>query len=247
MLLGLIYAIIIVIILAWLHIRGYMSRRLSLLLLMVSLIVTGPLLGGVPDPVTPIAQVVHGMVSGGFGLALLIGLAALIVITLLAGRAFCGYVCPLGVSQELLSRLGLRRIKIGGDRSEKVRLLMFPVFMLLFALTEIYVRISPFQAFSLVPATYSIALFSLIAIASLFLYRPWCTLLCPFGAIASLAARASPFRPRIDAGRCVECGLCKRICPTVQPLMNDSMSECYQCNRCVEACPKDAIEVSFRQ
>jgi Fe-S-cluster-containing hydrogenase component 2 len=75
-------------------------------------------------------------------------------------------------------------------------------------------------------------------IASTFIYRPFCRYICPFGAIASLVGRFSPFKiRRTDA--CLDCGICEKICPTLEAYRESNKGECYLCYRCIEFCKNE--------
>ncbi|MBQ9761486.1 MAG: Coenzyme F420 hydrogenase/dehydrogenase, beta subunit C-terminal domain [Oscillospiraceae bacterium] len=44
-----------------------------------------------------------------------------------------------------------------------------------------------------------------------------CASICPKGCISMAADREGFLRPVVDAGRCVDCGLCQRACPVLHP------------------------------
>jgi len=84
----------------------------------------------------------------------------------------------------------------------------------------------------------------IISIASVFLYRPWCRFLCPFGALSALTSRLT--RNKLERTEdCTECGLCEKICPTQEAAANSKKTECYYCNRCVDICPVNAIKLTM--
>jgi len=79
--------------------------------------------------------------------------------------------------------------------------------------------------------------------ASLFVYRPWCHFLCPFGLLGWLVEQVSLFRPRINREECKECELCVQACPG--QAMADFYAgkklhaDCFACGACIEACPRE--------
>ena len=48
---------------------------------------------------------------------------------------------------------------------------------------------------------------------SLFVGRPYCRYLCPYGALLGLAARVSKWRPTVTPDTCTQCRLCETSCP----------------------------------
>jgi len=71
-----------------------------------------------------------------------------------------------------------------------------------------------------------------------FLYRPVCRILCPFGVLFSVFAEFSLFRlRRTDA--CISCRKCENVCPAGTARAEDPKRECYLCGRCIDTCPKE--------
>lgn len=221
-------------------IKGKMSSIAALLLLLAAILGPGLALGGLPDPVPPLQQIPYGIVRGTVNPVLIAGLAVLLLASLLAGRLFCGYACPLGAVQELLARPVKKKVKINMNVARIVRLAVLVTLIVAGSFAVFYPAIDPMAVFSLRPNAYQLILFAGIAIAAVFVYRPWCTLLCPFGALAGLASRFSPFRLRADA-KCNNCGACDRVCPARQSVRKGTLTDCYYCGRCIRACPKKAI------
>lgn len=78
--------------------------------------------------------------------------------------------------------------------------------------------------------------------------RLWCNTLCPVGAVLGLLGRRSLFRPVIDEGKCVSCGLCARGCrASCIDVKNHSvdMSSCVMCLDCIDTCHTGAIEYKW--
>jgi polyferredoxin len=197
-----------------------------------------------------------GFVLGGFpNVIFLAGMTFLFLgISLIFSRIFCGYLCPLGATQELISMI---RFKPALDYEREfvkprkiIRWILFIIFFILiftFLFTigvNIEYFINPLYGFQifwfptnlllLIP----LILLIIIMVASIFVYRPFCRYICPFGALASLVGRLSPFKIRRNES-CLNCGICEKICPTLEGFKDSHKGECYLCYRCIEFCKNE--------
>jgi polyferredoxin len=167
---------------------------------------------------------------------------------LIAGRVFCGYICPFGALQELLH---LKRISLTIPPAWNRYLNKVKYVLLVYLLVRIIVTgqvtllgYTPFKVlFAWGGTPLSIGLSIALAILSLIIYRPFCRYLCPLGAFLALISRLSLFKIRFNSN-CVNCLLCQKACKsgaiTGRPPRIDS-SECILCGECLEKCPKKAI------
>ncbi|TXT63011.1 MAG: conserved membrane protein of unknown function [Promethearchaeota archaeon] len=245
--------------------RKQMKKTYSLILYGISLVIGGIILGGIPNAVMPIQQILFTITMGNPVLTVLpmiIILFLLLATTLVIGRTFCGYGCPLGVLQELISKVQFKTNAKKSERGKyilgipkKIRLGIRGVLFLVFFIMAIFWSMNvlqifnPFLGFSLFvnPLGFvfwvPLILLGITVIASLFVYRPWCTLACPFGVMTNLTSRLSRYT-LVRTEDCTDCGLCEQICPIQEAGRDDSKAECYLCNRCAEICPQDAIRIS---
>jgi polyferredoxin len=231
--------------------------------LLVSLIVSGIILNAVPNPVLPIQQILNNIKMSGpiqTILPMIIILIVLIVTGLIIGRSFCGFACPLGGLQELASKIRFKsKYKKSNPKTIKIPKLYSKIIQYSFLVIFVVVGIiwgmsvvqllSPFEGFKLfnfpvLPAILIPSIFlGVILVLGFFYYRPYCTLLCPFGALVSITSRFALFKIRRTSD-CNECQLCEKICPTEESYADSVKDECYQCGRCIETCPKDALKYS---
>ena len=139
-----------------------------------------------------------------------------IVFTLFFGRIFCGSVCPLGAIQDIFI---LKPIKVPAWLENILGLI--PYFYLglaiLFAATKsafLICRYDPFVGFFRLSAPIGM-LFAGIAIIliGVFIARPYCRYLCPYGVLLRFASLFSRRHLSITPNECVKCRLCEDSCP----------------------------------
>ena len=187
------------------------------------------------------------------------------------GRTVCGWLCPLGLIQELLHKIPTPKIR----KSKVTRALSWLkyVFLAVFAtaiplwyglkedlpLPGFCKYICPAGTFEGAvghlanPANASMysmlgALFTnkwvimiVIAVLCIFCYRSFCRFICPLGAIYGLFNRFSLVGVKVDANRCNGCGACVRHCG--MDVLHVGDHECIQCGKCMEVCRQGAISI----
>jgi polyferredoxin len=83
-----------------------------------------------------------------------------------------------------------------------------------------------------------------IMVAALFVARPWCRYLCPWGYLTSFLHRFSRLRIISNRALCNDCGTCKTHC-SVDAIDNGQIrtESCQFCFSCVDHCPTGAFEL----
>ena len=193
------------------------------------------------------------------GLGLLIGV-------LVSGGAFCGWVCPFGVVQVLMSwmrgKLHIKEIQVPQKLDRVLRYGRFVVLAFVLIQTITLVKLwfadwDPYRTlfglgwlydFNLATSWGAYLVVAVIIIASLFVERAWCRYACPLGGAISLLGNLSFLRIRRDGEACKGCNVCEKPCPVKLPVAtaNTISSNCIGCLACVEACPRrGALEVQL--
>ena len=239
--------------------KAKLKKIYQILILIASVIIGGILLGANPNPVNPIQQVFLLFRGNAIFIPMLIILGLLLFSTLIIGRMFCGYACPVGAIQELCSKINFKsnlkeqeRVKYGFQTNQKwanifrwICFIIIGLVSIIWGLAVLQI-VNPFIGYTYITNPLMIALIIpffiliIVIILSIFIYRPWCRYLCPFGALATITGRFSRYK-YVRTDDCTECGLCEKICPTQEAFRESSKGECYDCHRCVEICPQNAI------
>jgi ferredoxin len=169
----------------------------------------------------------------------------------------CGWICPLGSIQDLFGRLGKKIFKkrynnfipAGVDRA--LGYLRYVTLVLIVVQTTrminlVFVKVDPYYALyhfwtgEALPS--AIIVLAVVLLASLFMERPWCRWLCPFGAVQGIIQLVSPWKIRRDCEKCIDCGLCSKACPMNIDVARKKAvmdTRCNRCGECLAACPKE--------
>ncbi len=210
------------------------------------------------------------VISGTFRLQAYTGkiilLAAVLLVTLIFGRYFCGFVCSFGAMQDLLWAGGKHlpvKVKIPRKADRILKYIKYAVFVFIIAGVWSFGLFgetvwSPWTIFGMyltfrgVPsAEYLFSLGALlllvIIIGSLFVERFFCKYLCPLGALFAPVSRFRIFKINKPANQCGSCSLCSKKCSMSIPLSEyESVcsGECINCMKCTEACPRNNASAS---
>jgi polyferredoxin len=241
------------------------TPRLRKWLLLLSVLVFGVIMGSDPSPMGTVKDAIHlyGSARAIFP-PRLIALLVFLVIVFLANKYICAWGCQVGVLQDLIFRINQadkgkavvgRQIKPSFALSNTVRIAFLGLFIILaFAWgTDMIEPIDPFRiykpAYLGLTGTVSIGI---LLIAGLFIYRPWCHFLCPFGFVGWLVEKFSRARISVDYGTCIACQKCASACPaTVMGAIlrrdKKTIPDCFSCYTCREVCPTNSISFSTRK
>ncbi len=207
------------------------------------------------DPLAVIGQVAATLsVYWPFALTALIP----VLLTLLLGRFYCGWICPATLLYELNDNLGTWLRKAGLPVSQRrlnrrLKYLVLVVGVLLSAITGSVVFASIYPP-ALVGREiyYAIAVSGFGAGAVFFILtllfdlmvarRGFCRYVCPGGALYSLLGRFRLVRIQRKVETCNDCAKCNVVCQfDLDPLHDDFGQECNNCTACIAVCPTDAL------
>ncbi|MCR5432774.1 MAG: 4Fe-4S binding protein [Bacteroidaceae bacterium] len=194
------------------------SRAVIYSLSVVSVLYFGFFRSGCVCSVGSIQNVVLSLVSPDYHLPWYVLLVFLlpILFALLFGRVFCAGVCPLGALQELVN---IRNFRLA--RSVSVALSVIPwiylAFTILYAATRsqfLICRLDPFVGIFRLGGDMGMITFGIgLLLMSVFIGRPFCRFLCPYGALLSVFSSLSWKKLEITPRGCINCALCGMSCP----------------------------------
>jgi ferredoxin-type protein NapH len=185
-----------------------------------------------------------------------------IIATMLLGRVFCGWICPMGLLSEIVTgiRRGLDRLGIAFFSWPVTPLLKYAVLAtgLLFALVlsvSFFFPIYPPRIISDMirdsllsspPAAGIVFIGAILLVELLFVERLWCRCLCPGGAVYSLLGKSRFLRIRRDCDACNNCGDCDKVCPhDLRPASATLTGECDNCGLCKKVCEPNALHYTL--
>jgi polyferredoxin len=201
-----------------------------------------------------------------------IALPSLVVLglTLVLGRFFCGWVCPLGTTIDLFDTLLGRKPRPATSlKWGKYLILLFLVaaaalgasfagffdplvildrsLVLVFypAATHVIGLFGNVKPVSFTESAIALGSFLAIVVLGFVAPRFWCRNLCPLGGLFGLLAKFSLFKFAFK-GECRECGACANACPTGaiderQQLVDSA--ECIDCLACRYRCRDRAVDI----
>ncbi|MZP28110.1 4Fe-4S binding protein [Heliobacterium undosum] len=200
----------------------------------------------------PLAYLSLGLYYPLFGYVMALCMAIAIGLSTVAGRKWCGGLCPRGLLYDKFLAFNRKKPVPAWLKWKHARNIFFAVFMSVFVwrltLTggDVYKIGSVFVTMGIISGTIGLVL------GILYKTRSWCVI-CPMGVMASwfgaLRGRAGAMTIASD---CKECRICERKCPMQIPIVSYKDTHtapiadgaCIRCGECVGACPRGVIKRS---
>ena len=165
-----------------------------------------------------VQNVTLSLVDGGYALPLtaLAFFVLPVLVSLFAGRSFCAAVCPHGALQDLFL---LKPIQVPSWLEQSLGLIPYLYLGAAVALAAtgsafLICRYDPFVPLFRLTGSFPLVLSGVALLAlGVFVGRPYCRFLCPYGAVLKLGAKVAKWRVRITPDVCTQCRLCEQSCP----------------------------------
>ena len=198
-------------------------------------------------------------------------LGIILLYGVILGRTVCGWLCPLGLLQELLHHIPTFKVR-KGRVTRALTWLKYVVLAVFAAALPLWYGLArgvsaPAFCQYICPAgtlegavgllsnagnaglfrmlgllfTRKFVILLVIGLACVFCYRSFCRFLCPLGAVYSLFSRFSLVGVGVDAARCSGCGACVSACGMDVRQVGDR--ECIHCAKCMDVCNRKAISL----
>lgn len=189
-------------------------------------------------------------------------LGHLIILGLLVGRMACGWLCPVGLLQELITKIKSRTVEIPRFFSALpyFNLMILAVLLPYITTEHWFSKLCPVGTLiagipwvvwnpanpqtgdpTIVPGSVGILFLVKIAILVGFLVlfvvakRPFCRYACPLGVFWSFFNKLSLMRLEVSP-TCTKCGACEKSCPAGLRVYEDPNSRhcirCLECTKC---------------
>jgi NAD-dependent dihydropyrimidine dehydrogenase PreA subunit len=194
------------------------SRRAIFALMIASLLYFGFVRDGCICPIGAIQNVTLTAFDSSYAIpiAAAIFFVVPLVFTLFHGRVFCGAICPLGAIQDAVL---IRPVAVPRWLESGLRLIAYTYLgaAVLFAATGsafVICRYDPFVGFFRLGGNWNILIIGAsLLLIGLFIGRPYCRFLCPYGVVLRNLSRLSKRRVTITPSECIQCRLCENACP----------------------------------
>jgi len=214
-----------------------------------------------------IKQIYLAVLHQSFSPALLpqvIEVIAIIPVTILFGRFFCGWMCAFGSFSDFIylisHKLFKKKLKVSEQADTWMKAIKYVILAVLvvavwsFNIT-LFSTSSPWDAFGMLAAVGKIPDFSFvianlpigfailvgIIVASALIERFFCRYLCPMGAIFAISSLLRIGKIRKPSAQCGNCRMCTNNCAMGIPLYKMDVvrsGECIHCMKCITVCPR---------
>jgi ferredoxin len=194
------------------------SRKGVLYLLVFSLIYFGFYRNGCICPIGAIQNVALALADPGYAISLsaLAFFVLPLLFTLFAGRVFCAGACPLGAIQDIVVFKPVS-VPLGARIVLGMLPYLYLALAILYAITKtdfIICRYDPFVGFFRMDGPWTMLTFGgLLLLAGMFVARPYCRFLCPYGVMLGWMSLFSKRHLTITPSECIDCKLCATSCP----------------------------------
>jgi polyferredoxin len=202
---------------------------------------------------------------------------AVVVLTILVGRFFCGWLCPFGTIHHFTGYLAHRKKKLPEKlhlnkyrKAQRIKyyVLAFMLGTMILQPLGVGLYTGLLDPIPLVTRSFNLALmpvvsggqrfyesawlifgiFAAAVLLNLFISRFYCRFVCPLGAMFGIFDRFAIWRIGKKADKCSDCKLCEKACEGgCAPAGKIKIAECVLCFNCRQGCVHDLIAYQFNK
>ncbi len=210
----------------------------------------------------PLAVLESTLTAMYFYLPMLLSVIVPVLFTVVLGRVYCGWMCPMNLLLEINDKLRGLLEKVGYNTRDIKFKTKTKYFVLILGLIAAYFAGMPLLSLIYPPAVISREIFykiyngiwsnGLLLIGAICFFelilsrRWWCRYICPGGAVYSALSRFRLLKIKSNDLFCDRCGDCVPVCPyDLKPMTRELTADCDQCGLCIDACEPGALKYSF--
>lgn len=189
----------------------------------------------------------------------LVEFVAVMFLTIITGRWFCGWMCAFGAYNDLIYFISKKVFKGKFKVNEKVDSILkyvkyvVLIFIIIISWTigsNILESASPWDVFGQITNISTVisnlligfVLLVLITIGAFFVERFFCRYLCPLGAVFSIISKIGITKinkPKADCGKCRACTMSCSMGLQLYKVDKVKGGDCINCLKCTEVCPRN--------
>jgi len=186
------------------------------------------------------------------GLAVMVCFLGAMISGPIAGRWWCGNVCPRGNFWDNIMVKIIAKPKMPAWAKNKVVRGVVLVALMTAMTVQIAFAWGDWEAVGRVFVVLLAVTTALGVIMALTGHqRAWCKV-CPAGTVANWLSKVKKPQLKMDVENCTHCDACWSVCPMdLRPSEmaaeeGPTHSDCLKCSKCVHRCPVDVLELSSR-
>ena len=171
--------------------------------------------------------------------------AVSLILALLFGRIYCGYVCPMNTAMVIMDKPFSKKRNPDKQIPNWLSNKLTPYIFLLITVVLVLITKKVLQISFPV-----MLIWIILAVVSLIVFEPYVfhNHICPFGVLQKLFSKSPIFSKYINTEKCILCMKCKNVCDSNAICINSnnelviSKNLCHQCQSCTLVCPVQAIK-----
>jgi polyferredoxin len=163
-----------------------------------------------------------------------------IYITQVFGRIWCGWICPQALSLEIIPLKDTRKKNPKLYLFKRIALALLISFLATCGTIRYTIDFPTFtERFAAGSIHFAWWLLAVFIFSFILWGRKFCTTVCPYSMFQSIMFDNDTLRIGFipeTAYKCIECGLCAKVCPAEIDIRDGLSSKCVSCAACVDAC-----------